>query len=45
MQATFSGLRESSGNKEIMSRVPQVIGYELATLFEKVHEDEEESDH
>ena len=35
MQATFSSLREWSGNKEIMSRASQVIGVTWATGGER----------
>ena len=46
MQNTFSGLREWSGDEEIMTEpIPSSYKYELAMLFEKVHEGEEESVH
>ena len=35
MQATFSGPREWSGNKEIMSRAPQVMGVNLRCCLKK----------
>ena len=46
MQATFSGLRELSGNWERgYEPSPSSYGYELARLLEKVHGGEGESDH
>ena len=36
MQATFSGLGEWSGNKEIMSRAPQVMGMNLRCCLKKL---------